>query len=310
MPAAPAASRPGDAGAAAAIWGIIRPHCATRRSWSWLKDMRSSWLATLLLVGGTVANADEYSPPPPPPIASPITDHLALRASFFWGRVQTTGHIDGADLPGTPFSAEHDLGLTDKAFGPLVELIFRLENRSRLRVDFLDMRRLGDNTIDRTIQFGDQSFQANTAVKSELDWRQMDFTYTYSFLRGDSYELGAGVGIHLLEAEFTAQVPDTSQRADFSGATPFATAALDGTWRFARHWSLNARGQYMHVTLSSVSGTLGIYHADLQYRWRYNLAFGAGYQRQQMAIDVLNSDPSGLVHMNIAGPEAFVRVSF
>ncbi len=258
-----------------------------------------------------MAHADEYGPPAPLPVASPITDHFALLGEFFWGGVRTSGHIDsGAGVPGTPFSAENDLGLTDKAYQPRIEIIFRMEERSRLRVDFLDLRRQGEKTIDRTMQFGDQTFQANTLVQSELDWRQMDMTYTYSFLRGERYELGAGIGMHLLEAEFIGQIPKTPQRTDFSGATPFATAALDGTWLISDRWALSARGQYMNVTVSSTSGALAIYHADLQYRWRRNMAFGAGYEREQVRIGVAHADPSGLVRMDIDGPEAFVRVSF
>jgi len=280
--------------------------------------MRSRCFAIVMLAGAMVAHADDhpsdYGPPPPLPIASPITDHFALRGDYWWGRVNTTARIDSGSgtnvAPGTTLSAEQDLGLTDKAYMLRMEIIFRLEERSRLRVNFLDLRRSGDSTIDQTVVFGNQTFAANAPLQSEIDWRQMDITYTYSFLRGETYELGAGVGVHLIEAEATTQVPDTPQREDYSGADPFATAALDGTWRFARHWSLNARGQYLHVTISGTSGTLGIYHADLQYRWRRNLAFGVGYEREQVQLDLEHSNPSGLIEMNISGPEAFFRVSF
>jgi hypothetical protein len=273
--------------------------------------MRSRWLAAVLLMGGGMAYADDYSPPPPPPIASPITDHVALRAAFSWARVSTSGHVDPqVGVPGTEFNAEQLLGLPDKAYQPRIELIFRLEERSRLRVNFLDVRREGDATVSQTLVFGQQTYLPGTAVHSELDWRQEDFTYTYSFLRGEHYELGAGIGAHLVEAEAITVVPDTPRRTDFSGATPFATVALDGTWRFARHWALTARGQYMKVTINSDSGALGIYHADVQYRWRYNVAFGAGYEREQMRFDLTRGSPSGEVTMNVAGPEAFARVSF
>jgi hypothetical protein len=275
--------------------------------------MRSWWLGAVMLAVAMAAHADadDYSPPPPLPLASPITDHFALRAGFFWGSINTFGRFDSASgVEGTPFTAERDLGLTDQLHTLDVELIFRIEERSRLRVNFLDTRREAEKTINRTIQYGDQTFLVDNPVQSQFNWRQMDITYTYSFLRGERYELGAGVGIHLIEAEAMAQIPATPQYADFSGAGPFATVALDGSWLIARHWSLNARAQYLRVTIGSVSGMMGQYHADLQYRWRRNLAFGLSYERREAELDVRNAEPSGVMRLTIDGPELFGRLSF
>ena len=281
--------------------------------------MRSWWFAPVLMTLAAVARADphpdtrpeSYLPPPPPPLASPISDHFALTGGFFWGSVRTFGRFDSSTgVEGTPFTAEHDLGLTGQARQPFMEIMFRFVNRNRLRVDFIDLRRAADKVINRTVQYGDVTFPVDNPVHSQFDWRQMDLTYTYSFLRNDRFELGAGLGIHLLQAEASAEIPNTAQYADFNGAGPYATLALDGTWRISRHWALNARGNYLKVTIGSVGGMMGQLHADLQYRWRRNLAFGVGYRRQQVELDLHGTDPSGVLKFTISGPEAFARVSF
>src|ERR1700691_1633084 len=265
-------------------------------------------LAPPLLAAALVAHASpvppasfvtaDQGPPPPWPLASPITDHLSLSGGFYWGHIQTYGQFDtGKGAPGTPLSAEHDLGLTNEAYQPRFEIIFRLEQRSRLRVDFLDVRRNGENELDRTIQFGDQTFQPNVLLQSTIDWRQMDITYTYSLLRGERYELGAGLGVHLIEAEAIAQVPSTPQRVDYSEAGPFATLALDGSYLIARRWSLNARANYMHLTVRDFTGELEDYHADVQYRWRRNFAVGIAYDYSQAEVNVRDRDPSGFVQL-------------
>jgi len=242
---------------------------------------------------------------------SPITDHVALSGIFFLGDVSTSGQFNsGAGVLGTPFTAEHTLGLADRTSQARAELIFRLEQRSRLRLDFMDLRRSGEARLEQPLQFGDQKFPKGDLLQSEVDWRQTDFTYTYSFLRGDRYELGIGAGVHLLQAEATAQVPNTPQRQVYSAAGPFVTAAVDGTVRLARYWSLSARGQYMKLTVSNTTGMMGIYHADLQYRWRPNFAIGAGYEYERVEINLLRSDPSGYVLLKINGPELFARLGF
>jgi hypothetical protein len=256
---------------------------------------------------------DDTPPPPEKPHrpASPITDHLALEAGFFWGAVHTAGQFDSAQgVAGTPLTAERNLGLTNEAYQPWLELMFRLEDRNKLRVDWFDLRRDGEVLLPSTLQVGDQTFQGGQELKSMLNWRQMDVTYTYSFLRTERFELGAGLGLHLLEAEARAQVPGTPQLSDYSEAGPFATLALDGTWAIDRHWSLNARGQYMHLSVSNFTGELQDYRADVQYRWRRNLAVGAAYEYSQREVDVTEHDPSGFVQLRVTGPQLFVRVSY
>ncbi|MFI4895934.1 MAG: hypothetical protein ACHP9W_06395 [Steroidobacterales bacterium] len=269
-------------------------------------------LLALPMIGTALAApADDEVMPAPLPPASPITDHLALEAGFYWGRVSTYGQFNsGQGVPGTVLNGERDLGLSNQAYQPRIDLLFRLEQRGRLRVDFLDVRRNGLALLDRTIQFGDQTFQLAQTLQSTIDWRQMDITYTYSFLRGERYELGAGLGVHLLEAQAIAQVPGTPQRVDYSEAGPFATVALDGTYLLSSRWSLNARAQYMRLTVNSFTGMFEDFHGDVQYRWRRNLAFGVSYEYSEREVDVSNRDPSGLIRLTFSGPQLFVRVSY
>jgi hypothetical protein len=164
--------------------------------------LRSCYGAVCVLLAafaGTAAADD--GPPPPPGITSPITDRFAITGIYFLGHVDTTGHVDsGASITGTPFNAEQILGLTKDVYQPRIELMFRLEERGRLRVDFFDLRRNGSSVLGEQLQYGDQTFLLGDQLLSTFNWRQMDLTYTYSFLRNDHFELGAGVGVQLIEA--------------------------------------------------------------------------------------------------------------
>ncbi|MCC7463122.1 MAG: hypothetical protein IT480_11750 [Gammaproteobacteria bacterium] len=263
-----------------------------------------------LLATGAVLAATPAAQPWP---ASPITDHFAIRGGWLGTGVDTRGRVDPApDMAGSDFSAEDDFKQSDGKDQLRVELMFRLRERGRVRVDMWELSRKGTSSPATPLVYGAYTFQAPDVVQTQTDWRQIDVTWTYSFLRGSRYELGAGLGLHLVQAEAQAHVRNRVQpvREEFSGAGPFATVALDGTWRFARRWSLSARAQYFNLTVGSVSGMLGDYHGDVQYRWRRNVAFGIGYQSTQVQIEVSDSDPNGRMHMSIAGPEAFVRASF
>src|ERR1700759_2827485 len=143
--------------------------------------MRRWWLAALMLP--VVADAQEWiNPPPADP--SPITDHMAFRAIWYLGQVNTDARIDPTrisatqTLAGTDFDVERELGLTDKAQQFRAELMFRLEDRNRLRVNFLDVRRNGDTVVGETIVFGSQVFNAGQEVRSEVNYQQFDVAYT------------------------------------------------------------------------------------------------------------------------------------
>jgi hypothetical protein len=261
-----------------------------------------------------LAQQSPLDPPPrvPPPPASPITDRLAIRAGALIGSVSTQGHVDdpNSTTPGTQISWEQDLGLTPDLHQGRVEFIFRLRERNRVRVDTWEVNRSAVATPASNIVFGSIVLTPADLVDSTFNWRQIDVTYTYSVLRGARYELGAGIGAHAIQAESDERVWARGAHESFTGAWPFATVALDGTWLITRRFSFNARAQYLSLNVNSNSGALGDYHADVQFRWRPNLAFGIGYASTHARVEVRNSNPNGDITFNTHGAELFVRASF
>ena len=243
---------------------------------------------------------------------SPITDHFDMRVSDFIGKVNTSLRVDPTGMPygGTTLSAENDLGLPANENQPRFELMFRLRERNKLRIDYLEIDRTGDALLTHPIIFGNQTFAAGDEVLSELDWRMMGFTYTRSFLYTDRFELGAGLGVHLIDADARASVPATLQNHETSAAIGVPTIALDGVWRISRRWAFTARGQYLRAAINNFSGSLGDYHADFQYRWAPAFAVGAGYSIIRAAYDAPSQSNPASFALNVHGPEVFARISF
>jgi hypothetical protein len=263
---------------------------------------------------GALAQQSPLDPPPsvPPPPPSPITDTLAIRGGILVGTASTKGHVDDPNsaIPGTPISLEQDLGLTPDVHQGRVEFIFRLRERNRVRVDMWEINRSAAATPSSDIVFGGITLTPADVVNTNFDWRQVDVTYTYSFLRGRRYELGVGIGAHAIQGEADTRVWARAAHESFTGATPFGTVALDGSWLVGQRWSLNARAQYMSLNFNSNSAALGDYHVDVQYRWRANLAFGLGYESTHARVEVRDSNPNGEMTFDVRGGELFVRASF
>jgi hypothetical protein len=265
------------------------------------------------------AERDPNSGAPLPPsekheTPSPITDRFYVEGIYFAPHVNTQIRIDphnaAPGVVGTSLNAERDLGLDSRLNQGRMELMFRLRERNKLRVDFLEVNRSATHQLAQAIDFGDQHFAPNSLVSSFIDWRIFGLTYTYSLYRSDRLEIGTGVGVYLLEAEARADVNATQQRQDVSGAGAFPTIPLDFAWRISRRWAVTARAQYLHAAVHNFDGWLADVHEDVQYRWKPNFAVGVGYSSIRAKLDLNTGNFPGGFSFSVGGPEAFFRVSF
>jgi hypothetical protein len=220
------------------------------------------------------AERDKYSGAPLPPdkkrsVPSPITDHFYVEGAFFSPKVTTTLRVDSsAGFIGTPVSAEDDLGLKSHVNQGRIELMFRMRERSKLRVTYYELDRSGQKALNRTIQFGDQTFLANDVASTSLDWRMFALSYTYELLHFERFEAGLGVGVYLMQGEAQGEVLSKQQRQEISGVAPYPTAAIwtppstTSAARSAITTPIYSTGG--HPTSRSGRGT-----ADSRCRWAY-----------------------------------------
>jgi hypothetical protein len=268
-------------------------------------------LASLAMADSTPTSADGYAPPSGQ-TASPITDHFALRLAYLEATAHTNMRLDPTGFPngGTPVSGENDLGLARKNPTGLLELTFRLRERNRMRVDYYQLNRNGNAVVNRTIVFGNETYDVGNAVQTSLNWKTMGFTYTRALIQNDRFEFGAGLGVHLLQADVTGSDPTLieSRETAKTGAVP--TVALETMWRISKRFSFTGRGQYVRAAVNGTTGSFGDYHGDFQYRWQPAFAIGIGYSYMRASFATLTSSTPGRISLSAGGPEAFVRVSF
>lgn len=293
-------------------------------SWGCLLESHfRAWLVVAVAVASAAAapvhaERDKYSGAPLPPdkkhtVPSPITDHFYVEGAFFSPKVTTTLRVDNSTnvgFIGSVVSAEDDLGLKSHVNQGRIELMFRMRERNKLRVTYYELDRSGQKALNRTIQFGDQTFLVTDIASSSLDWRMFALTYTYELLHFERFEAGLGIGVYLMQGEAQGQVLAKQQRQEISGVAPYPTAALDATWRISRRFALTGRAQYLDATINNFSGAFGDYHFDLQYRWTPNFTLGAGYSRFALSMGISGGSFPGLLNLNVRGPEGFFRFSF
>lgn len=260
-------------------------------------------------------NSGAPLPPSKHPVTpSPITDRFYVRGIYWAPHAKTELQVNPHNAPagtfGTNLNAERDLGFSSRINMGRAEMMFRLKERNKIRLDFLDTDRTATHQITQQIDFGNETFRVPALVASEIDWRMFGITYTYEIFHNDRFEVGTGLAVHLLQAEAQAQVNATQQRQDVSGAGAFPTIPLDVAVRISRRWSVTAHGNYFHAALSNFDGWLADIHGDVQYRWKPSFAVGVGYSTFRAKLDLNTGNFPGGFQLSLTGPEAFFRVSF
>jgi len=282
-----------------------------------------NWLAVAAVIFGlptAPAFADRDHDPnsgaPLPPhrheTPSPITDHFYIRGALYDPQLKTNFRVDRSfqGMTGTPVNGESDLGLPDRLRQGRVEFMFRLRERSKVRVEYFEADRSGSRALANDVVFGNQTFAAGQLMQTSLDWRQFDITYSYSLLRNDRFEVATGLGIYFLQVDAIGQVPAQNQRQEVTAATPFPALPLDLTWVISQRWAAIVRGAYLKATLGGFRGWYADSHEDLQYRWNPNFAIGLGYASIRTSLNRRSGTFPGAFALSISGPEAFVRFSF
>ena len=265
-----------------------------------------------------LADRDPNSGAPLPPEkhapASPITDHFWIRATYFAPQARTNLRVDPSNAPpgttGTPVSAENDLGLPHRENRGVVDFMFRLRDRNKVRVAYFETKRSGSQVLANDIVFGNETFPAGQLTQTSFDLEQFNITYTYSFIRNSHFELGSGLALYFLQIDVIGQVQALGLRQEVTAATPFPALPLDLTWCLSRRWAATAQAAYLKVNSHNLSGWYLDTHADIQYRWVNNFVVGAGYASIRTDLTHRNGSFPGVVNMSIRGPQLFVRFSF
>jgi len=244
-------------------------------------------------------------------IASPVTDHFYVRATYFPASVTTELRLDPSPtVQGSLLSGEEDLGLDDQVDQGRMEFDIRMGENSHVRIDYFKLNRFKQQPLPRDIIFGDFIFDEGTQFRTKLDWRVLTTTYTYSFFRNDRFEAGLGLGIHLIEAQARGGQPGTLNFEEASEVGIFPTIAVNAALRLTNRWSITLRGQQWSANPEDFDGSMAEYHGDIQFRLAKNFALGLGYTQMTTELEVFDSDSPLLFNIDTTGPELFFRVSF
>jgi len=155
--------------------------------------------------------------------ADPGSERASISLGAFLTDRDTKGRVDSETLGlGTVIDAEDDLGLDSSDTVARLDAYYRFSARHRLDFSIFDLSRDATATIDEPIQFGDEIFDINSTISTELDLTIYKAAYTYSFLMRDEGYLGVTAGLYVLSSDISLTESNTGQfEADDLSPPPY-----------------------------------------------------------------------------------------
>lgn len=126
-------------------------------------------------------------------------------------------------------------------------------------------------------------FSEASLLEAEFQFGVVEAVYEYAFLRRDSYELGASIGLHYTTL-------DSSLKATV--ATPDATA------------------QYFALSIDQYDGSLQDYRVLVTWQPKTWLGVGLGYNQFSVDLDIDATSFNGSLDWTYRGPMIYYSVSF
>jgi hypothetical protein len=283
---------------------------AASRALSALRRLAIAGVAAAIVAAPSRAQETAAAP-------DPLTDPFQLSLASFFVTTHPAIRLDSATGDGDFVHWEREFGELD-SWRAHFEAHWRFSERQKLEAAVFSASRERGTDIERDIHWGGELYPANAHVDADFDFSIAEFSYAYSFLRRDAFEVQASLGFHYTRLEASLEA-----RAEASGglleADLFETASLDaplpvigleGLWSLPRDLWLDASARFFYLTVGNYEGNLQRYGASLTWQPRAWFGVGIGYTHFTIDLEVTNSDLKGAVDWAYRGPMVFYRASF
>lgn len=260
-----------------------------------------AWIALLLPAGLALAQTPNH------PL---LNDTLRATVGGFWAESTTTARLGSSTGgAGVDVNFEDVLGLEERKWVGEFGAYWRISQRWRLDVDYVRLNRTATRVLSQQIDWGDNSFAANTEVTSSLTISDLRTALGYSFFRRPDKELGLALGVHTLGYKASIEGANGSARSE-SVTAPLPILGLYGQFALTDTWALSVRTDWLSLEYDKYSGSIRASRFDFVYQAFKHAAIGLGYHMLDLKLDVQNDRSKFQARSNLQGPALFLSVSY
>jgi hypothetical protein len=215
---------------------------------------------------------------------------------------------------GTDIDFENDLGFATTSNTFLAEFQWRSSSRSRFDLSYYGIHRSSNATLQRTVEFGDHTYNVNASVNAFFNTDIYRFSYGYAILSKPTFEAGLLIGAHVVKAGMGLSINSTSVSAavqdNFGVTAPLPDFGVWGGYAFGQNWAFNGEFDYLSLTVDNIYGRILAYNFAVTYRPIKQLHFSAGYTGLNCEVKANEEHLDGHVKWGYNGPTLTAAFTF
>jgi hypothetical protein len=258
----------------------------------------------------TQAVAQQQKPTPPW-----FVERFRVSAGTFFPVNNTSVTVGNqAGTFGTTIDFEDDLGFNKNTFTFMADFQWRASRRSRFDLSYFRLARTSDHVLDRTIEFGDNTYPVNVAVNSFFNTNIFRFSYGYAIYTSPKAEAGLLIGAHIVGADVGISTAGSGGsidlRDDFGFTAPLPNFGIWGGFAISDQWAVNAEFDYFSLTIDNIDGRILAGSLNVQYLIIPSLSVSAGFTGMNFKVDVEREHLKGNLKWGYNGPSLTANFTF
>ncbi|MGL2964465.1 hypothetical protein ACSVH2_11650 [Flavobacterium sp. RSB2_4_14] len=210
---------------------------------------------------------------------------------FYGGYNNTNIQLDSkSGDAGAEVDFENDLGYNSYTSSIFTDFQWRSSSRSRFMLAYYNLRRDSSKKLEKTFDFGENTYEINTTIYSYFNVGVYRFSYGYAILSKPKYEVGLSVGAHILELQLGIGVRGDNINAEVSdnfGVTaPLPDFGIWGGYAFTDKFAVNGEFDYFAVQIDNIDGEVLSYNLSATYKLSNHFNITGGFNSLNTTIDV------------------------
>lgn len=239
-----------------------------------------------------------------------MDDRFSLRFGPFFPSIDTKVKIGGTDYD---FEGQLDDSTTTGA----IRGVWRVTRKFQFKFGYWAVNRDGSESLSQSESIGGITIPAGSSISATFDTSYLYGALGYSFVRTDTTEFGADLGLAALglKSELGASIPglgSTSFTA-FDETYPLPSIGLYVNHAFSPKWSISGRVGGVGLDLGDdFKGSVVDAFGAVEFRPWSNVGLGAAYVYNSADAELknLNGNVSQDVEWEYQGPFAYLTLGF
>jgi hypothetical protein len=246
---------------------------------------RRPLLATMILGGvilvPTTSNAQNYE-----------RERGSILLGMFITDRATSARLDSNNGDaGSDIDLEDDLGLEDSTTVGRFGGYYWFNPRHRIDFSIFDLSRDATRTNQRTIDFGDQTFDINTVINTSNDLTITKVDYTFAPLSRPRGFLGVIGGLYVSSTKLSLSAPNVGSAESEDVTAPLPVLGVRGEYQATERIALRGAIQWFGIDTGDVGGRLVDTYIGADYT--FGERFAVGLALNDVSLSVEATDDTG-----------------